>query len=825
MPDERERILGRLSPAARRLVNQRLTKGTASPDLDGRTEGPLSYSQERVWTQYQLVNRPSQLHHHHLLRFGRGFEPKRLIQATKSLVTQHSIFRTIFRKQNGKLEQSVAIDSVPCSLEDWSGYAAGQLEPLLQDFFLRRFRLDREPLIRWRLLKCSDEQHLFQVVVHHIGSDRKSRVLFRKSLARLYQDPSYKPGFRQYLDLAAEEREAPPSETCFALPKWLHQEEPATIPPSFRRPLQLSEEGGKVDIAFGPSHNLRLPELRERQRVTSFTALLCSIYILLYKACGNPRVTVGNNASTRELLEAEGTQGCFVNPILLSSELSMDMSGVQLLKNVQRSSWEAFTRVQIPFQKLMGEFRPAREASEFFPWFRVIFDFYVEPDSLDLEIPGVEIETVELELEPVASSDIRFQVREHCGQLSGFIEYSCDLYSRNTVEQASRCFLTLFQQLCERPELAIRDYRLGPSEPSVVQKLQECTPIIPAFEAQVAAFPDALAVTDHKGELSYLELDQRANALAHRLLSSGVKQEDIVAIDLPRSRESVIAQLAVLKVGALFLCLEPSLPPRRRQAMIDDARPEYTIEASHLRGPGAAVVDSPRSPQQHSEGAYLIYSSGSTGKPRGVVGTQTGVVSRAGWMAENYPFRPGELVAHKTPLAFVDSIWEVFGPLLHGASLFIVEGRPSPLELLQTLCRAGVDRLVLVPTLLRVILQLPNLKSLASGISLWVSSGEELTPDLVRKFYERLPHSKLLNLYGSTEVGGDVMSYDTQYLDDSADRVPLGEPIGGNSIHILSPFQERLADGLVGEIAVSGPSPCPWLPPESDGFQGAIRDS
>jgi len=349
------------------------------------------------------------------------------------------------------------------------------------------------------------------------------------------------------------------------------------------------------------------------------------------------------------------------------------------------------------------------------------------------------------------------------------------------------------------------------------------------FERQAARTPAGVALIHGDEQVTFEALNARANRLARHLQRLGVGPEALVGLYMERSPDAVVALLAILKAGGAYVPLDPTYPAERVAYMIEDAAPTALVTREqlaadlprpHAAGDGRVVVvdgadaaaiaderaENPASAVTAENAAYVIYTSGSTGRPKGVVALHRAAINRFHWMWQAYPFTAGEVCCQKTALSFVDSVWEIFGPLLQGIPVVVIPDAALKDigRFVEALAATGVTRLVLVPSLLRLLLQtVPDLSTRLPRLTLWVSSGEALPAALCRQFLEHMPGRTLLNLYGSSEVAADVTCYDTRDWDGNS-AVPIGRPIANTQIHLLDERSRPVEIGAIGELYVGG---------------------
>ena len=483
-----------------------------------------------------------------------------------------------------------------------------------------------------------------------------------------------------------------------------------------------------------------------------------------------------------------------------------------------------------PFAKVVEAVNPVRSQNR-----NPLFDLLIVQQKVaweDLKLDGCDV-VCDLPLpcdDGISEYDMAIYVTEGGERLHGSIDFATDFYEEPTVKRLWEHVRLLLEAAVKSPEKRISDLPLC-TEDERHQLLVEWNrteggypqrTIQQLFEAQAERTPDQTAVIDGGRAVSFGELNKKANQLARYLLGLGVKQEEPVGVSFERSNELTVALLGILKAGAAWVPLDPHYPKDRLAYMQHDAGirvhltqerwlVDWTRNAEKLvcldrdwPGIGRESAENLNLPATPDSLAYIIYTSGSTGRPKGVEGLHRGIVNRFQWMWTQFPFASDEVTCARASLNFVDSVWELFGPLLQGIPIVLIPGAVTrdPHAFVGMLEQARVTRLVLVPSLLRVILEAcPNAGSRLAALRIVVSSGEALSAALVEQFYAALPHAKLINLYGSTEVAADVTCYETR-PDEHA--VPIGRPIANTQVYILD-AQLRLAPiGAKGELYIGG---------------------
>ncbi|MEN3328618.1 MAG: hypothetical protein V7638_3425, partial [Acidobacteriota bacterium] len=483
----------------------------------------------------------------------------------------------------------------------------------------------------------------------------------------------------------------------------------------------------------------------------------------------------------------------------------------------------------LPFEKLVEELKPERSNRS--PLFQVMFQFQHGPRNFT-SVDGVTFTTDAVENE-TAKFDLSLGAYERDDTLKLQMEYSSDLFDEQTIQVMLSRLAVLLESIVSSPDVSVSELEvMTPAERRQLlvewndtheyfgeyQGLQE------KLERQASQNPNAIAVIDGDVEITFADLNARANQLARYLRNAGVGLEVPVAVFVERSANMIVALFGVLKAGGAYVPLDVAYPGERIDYVLQDSKARVLLTQEKWLGRlpptdclvvsldtdwnkiGEESAANPPVQVTAENAAYVIYTSGSTGQPKGVVGLHGATVNRLEWMYQQYPFAAGEVCCQKTSLSFVDSIWEIFGPLLEGVPLVIL---PDDVvkdvnRFVDALSKANVSRLVLVPSFLHAMLETSaEIGRRLAKLKLWTCSGEALPWPLAKSFHEQLPHARLLNLYGSSEVAADVTCYevgDTEQLDS----IPLGRPIANTQVYVLDQRFHALPVGVVGEICVGG---------------------
>ena len=841
-PEQREQLMQQLDQAERVAIPSHLR-------LEKRRDGdalPLSFAQQRLWVLDQLQPGNPAYNIPVSYRLIGGLHVSALAQSLNEIVQRHEILRTTFPAVDGQPVQVVSpYQTVTLRLVALQGCPVimreAEVQRLATEEAQRPFDLGQGPLLRVTLLRVGEEEHVLLLLMHHIISDGWSLGLFWRELSALYDafatgKPSPLPELPiQYADFAVWQRQwlqGEILETQLAYWKGQLAYAPPTLELStdYAPPPVQTFRGGTHSFELSQTLTEALKALSRQEGVTLFMTLLAAFQLLLYRYTGQDDILVGSPVAGRNRTETEGLIGCFVQTLVLRTDLAGNPSCRELLRRVREVALGAYAHQDLPFEQLVEELQPARDLSRN-PLFQVMLVLQNVPTSV-VVLPGLTVSPVEVE-SGTAKFDLSLGLREELERLSGGFEYNSDLFESSTIARMATHFQTLLESLVTHPDQRLSDVALltDAERQQLLVEWNDTRADYPhdmcihrLFELQAEQTPDAVAVVSPDASLTYRELNHCANQLAHHLQALGVGLDARVGLYTERSLEMVIGLLSILKAGGAYVPLAPAYPAERIAYIMQDAQVSVLLTQRHLlptlpqHSTHVVCLDTEWEAIARQSGdnlvnevsaehpAYVIYTSGSTGRPKGVLGLHRGAVNRFHWMWHTYPFTAGEICCQKTSLSFVDSVWEIFGPLLQGIRVVIIPDAvvQDPYRLVQTCATQHITRIVLVPSLLQTIIDThPALQSQLPHLKYWISSGEALPLRLCQRFLAAMPQGILLNLYGASEVAADVTWYDTGQSQSLA-CVPIGRPLANTQLYLLDRHLQPVPIGVRGEIYVGG---------------------
>jgi myxalamid-type nonribosomal peptide synthetase MxaA len=821
-------------------------KRVRPPELTPQHRGsrvPLSYGQERLWFLEQLGLVGPAYNLQRVFRLRGSLDVAALQAALTELIRRHQTLRTRFESIDGMPVQ-VIDDAGSCRLEPEDLSALGeekkcaQMQRRARAEAQRTFDLTKDGLLRALLLKLAMNEHILVLTTHHIVSDGWSWAVLTRELGTLYGAysqgrPSPLPQLPiQYADYAIWQRQVMDRETLRRhLDYWRERLSGAPpelpLPTDRPRPSVASFAGARVNFELSHRCSRALKELARQERATLFMVMLAAYQVLLARYCGQTDVVVGSPVAGRTHARTEGMIGFFVNTLVLRSDLSGNPSFRELLGRVKEVTLGAYAHQDLPFDQLVLELSPQRNLSRQ-PLFQVVLAMQNYPQE-QLEFAGLTWSSVDTG-HVAALFDLALHLVEGPGALQGTFVYATDLFDASTLQRMAAHLRQLLEGVVADPDCRIQELPMLPEDERerVLQgfnQTQACyphdRPIHELFEDQVRRSPDAVAALYQEQRMTYRELNQRANQLARQLRAAGVAPGDFVPVQMSRSLQVLIAQIAVLKCGGVYVPIDPGLPAERRQFMIRDCSARHVVcdrddhdgVASHLvdwincttvaQRIAGLVADDLDLRIDAGLPAYVMYTSGSTGTPKGVLVAHHSVNRLA--INNGYAdLGPGDVIAHHSNPAFDASTFEVWSALLNGASILIVEQSVvlDGERFAELLKRARVTAMYLSVGLFSQYTQtlapvFPTLRYLMVG-------GDSLEPAGVRRVLSFSPPRQLLNVYGPTESTTFSTSYHIEHVPEEATQIPIGRPISNARIYILDEHRQPVPIGIPGELYIGG---------------------
>lgn len=811
---------------------------------------PTSFAQQRLWFFDQLAPANPFYNVSTALRLTGSFNFTALKKAFNEIVRRHETLRTTFVLVDQQPVQVIAPSlTIPLPLIDLRNFDSQerdtQVQQILNQEVQRPFNLTTGPLLRVKLLQTDETEYLLLLNLHHIVADGWSIGVLIKELGVLYkvfaEDKQYLTTSDavstplpelpiQYADFAEwqgkwlqaiGENGCSPLQTQLAY--WQKQLDGISVlnlPTDRLRPAVPSYRGAKQFLELPQSLTQALKALSYQEGVTLFMTMLAAFQTLLYRYTQQEDIAVGSPIANRNRSELEGLIGFFVNSLVLRTDFSDKPTFRELLNRVREVTLGAYSHQDLPFEKLVEQLHPERDLS-YHPFFQVVFSLQNTPIEA-LELPGLKLSLFEFDSK-TAKLDLEFHLWQDLDSLKGQMVYSTDLFDDTTITRMLGHFQTLLESIVANPEQRLSDLSLltEAERQELLIDWNDTKRYYPnnkcfhqLFEAQVEKTPDAIALVFDKQQLTYRELNIRANQLAHYLQQLGVVPNILVGICVEHSLEAIITLLGILKADGAYLPLDPNLPQERLAFMLEDAQVSVLLTQEKLlkhfedfANPIICIDKDWATITQHSQEnptscvtldnlAYVIYTSGSTGKPKGVLLQHRGLSNLTKAQIEVFNLQASHHILQFASLSFDASIFEIVMALQTGATLYLANkesllpGQP----LLQLLREQAITHVTLPPAVLAVLPteSLPALQTI-------ICAGESCTNDIIKRWWNS--HRRFFNAYGPTEatVWSTIAEISTM-----SEKPPIGRPIANTQIYILDKHLQPLPIGIAGELYISG---------------------
>ncbi|MCX7922789.1 MAG: amino acid adenylation domain-containing protein [Clostridia bacterium] len=797
---------------------------------------PLSAAQRRLYILSQLEGFSTSYNLPAVMQVEGVLDTERLNKAVKTLIARHETLRTSFETIDG-----IPVQKVHQNVDFGIDLVEGQDVEKAVSNFVRPFKLNKAPLLRVGLVKQAQDKHIMVFDIHHIVSDGISLVVLINELVKLYQGGQPTELKIQYKDFTAWQNDFFKSEEVKKQEKYwterFKDEIPVlNLPTDYPRPVMQSYEGSRINASLDRELVEGLKKIASETGTTLYMVLLGTYNTLLAKYTGQEDIVVGTPVMGRSHVDLEGLIGMFVNTLAMRNQPKGEKTFTEFLKEIKESSLEAFENQDYQFEELVEKLNIPRDMSR-----NPLFDTMFALQNMgipEVEISGLKFKPYEF-VNKVSKFDISLEaLEESSGTVRLELEYCTKLFKAETAQRMLVHYTNILKGLVMNPDSRLCNLNMlsDEEERQILLEFNDTKAEYPAektlyrmLEEQAERTPDRVAAVFEGRELTYGELNARANQLARKIRDMGVTSDSIVAAVVKRSMEMTIGIMAILKAGGAYLPIDPDYPEDRISYMLEDsgARVLLTQERYFSRletsGSGIAVVnledsslytgdDSNLEPINDSRNlAYVIYTSGSTGKPKGAMIEHYSVINRINWMQKKYPIGGNDVILQKTPFTFDVSVWELFWWFFVGAKVcFLVpDGEKDPETIVRAIENNNVTTMHFVPSMLNAFLEyidgkvdLHRLKSLRQVFA----SGEALSLQQAQRF-NKLLYSQcgttLNNLYGPTEATVDVSYFDCS-AGEELERVPIGKPIDNIQLYIVDKYNKLQPVGVAGELCIAG---------------------
>lgn len=818
------------------------------------TEGyPLTLEQQRLWFLWKLEPQNPFYTLQGNVSIKGIVDIGRLKQAWLHVVKSHDALRARFIENNGKpYQQFLEIDDIDFPIYDLTG-----IDKVKQDEFMKEaaaqeinkpFSLDKDLLFRLKGFRLSENECAVLFTTHEIVMDAWSLSIIMRQLKKVYSDlhkGNYIPGnqepqynLRHYVQW--ENLNIRPDSLALQEEYWknnLSGKLPVLdIPTDVKRGGAPTYRGSSEGLLLDFDVSKKLKEISRSRNATLFMTLLTAFDILLYNYTGQEDIIIGSPHVNRNIPGTEELVGFFLNMLPLRVKLSNSDTFIELLDKVKKTVVNGFSNSNYPFLWMVGFADTIRDGNTS-PIFQVMFNMYSERPENNHKARTGEADVIDISFREMETGFTKYELtlyaQEHGERIYLQFSYFTDLYEKSFIQRMLKNFEVLLRSITANPERKISAFEFLSSEEKkmLVSTLNQTTrsydyhlSIPRLFENQVAKSPEKVAYIFENKTITYRELNTRANQLARYLKKNGIRPGMNIGLCIERSFEMIIGMMAIMKLGAAYVPLDPDYPLSRLEEILKDTGVEYLITQSTMDRFNSfsgkkILVDQVRElilkeddtnveVEFSSDNVLnIIYTSSSTGKPKGVMISSKAVLNRLNWMWEEYPFRPDDVAVFHKSYSLVAATWECFGALLKGIPTLILTKMDvlDPAILWKKLTKHHVSYFLATPALIHGILEQGELHpGTWNSLRLATTSAEPIPVSMVTKWYRIFPNVPLLNLYGSTECSSNATVYNTQNVDSRFQRVPIGKPLSNTKIYIMNEHNQLVPYGVVGEMCVSG---------------------
>jgi amino acid adenylation domain-containing protein len=838
--EDMERVAVAFKEAVAELQNVGLFSGGPVRKPGEAFEVPLTEGQQEIWIATRFGDEASSAFNLSIKLLARGaLDVSAMRTALQGLVDRHEALRTTFA-DDGERQQIKPALTLDIPVVDLTAVPEAERDAAADALELKEaktpYDLEAGPLVRARIVKLADDRWRVLFLVHHIVADGWACGVLSRDLGRLYSaarkgtKPDLKPlmqlsEYVQFLQ-SDEEREAQQASEQFWLQEYATVPQPLNLPTDRPRPPVKTYPADRIFLRLDATLVGRLKQAAAHQGATLFALGFAAFDAFLHRLTGQDDLVVGFDLAGQALVPGRDLVSHCVSFLPLRMQVDGRRPFTDLVAAMRGKLFDVMENQHFTYGALLKKVRVPPDPSRL-PLVSVSFN--LDPSSLGVEFDGLEVVSDSIPRQFENNDLFVNLVQLDDGGIELQCTYNKELFDRETARRRMEEFVTLLGDAAERPDTPIAQLETMPPEErelvvagwnATAAEVPENATLHGLVAAQAARTPDARAVVAEAGvapELTFAELERRANALAVLLQHAGVTRDTPVAVAMERSAELVVALLAVLKSGGAYVPVDPAYPEQRRAFMIEDSGALVVLTQARLRatlpdGPTVLAVDeiwpeleegTPEERATSESLAYIIYTSGSTGTPKGAMIEHRSIVNRLLWQHGYLGLQADDVVLQKTPYSFDVSVWEFFSPLLAGATLVMArpEGHKDPAYLVEAIRRHGVTTVHFVPSMLQAFLGEAEAGTCVS-LRRVVCSGEALSPVLRDRFFEALP-VELYNLYGPTEAAVDVSA--TRCVRGSPSwTVPIGRPVANTRLYVLDDRLRPVPIGVPGELYIAG---------------------
>lgn len=793
---------------------------------------PLSHAQKRLYFLHHFDSASTAYNMPKAIKLNGAVDGERLEQAFRKLISRHAILRTRIVLDNGVPMQEI-LDEVDFNLE-FIKVTPQEVAPAVTAF-RKPFNMAEAPLFRVAQISTGASDSILVFDIHHIISDGVSEGVIVREFMALYNNQPLPAPRLQYVDYtewmqSETQRAFVQKQKDYWLQEFSRVPEPLELPTDFHRPAQKTHKGDMLAIALEKQEVAALQKLAADQGVSMYMLLLSIYQLMLVKLANSNEVVVGTILAGRRHTDLDELVGMFANTVAIHTKVESATSFDQYLQAVKEKTLQTFDSQDYPYEDLLQQLKLERNTSRN-PLFDVFFVYQnILRDTLSLD--DVQAQGYPASY-PLSKFDLTLTAYEQENALTIEFEYSTDLFKKQTIAKFARGFSYIVKQVLKSPTLNLGAIELVvPDDKKRLLREMNFShvafpknrPIASVFEEQVVKFPDNVAVEFEGKSLTYHELNVKANRIAYHLIDKGVKPGAVVALFLDRSIDMIVSILAVVKAGGTYLPIDIGSPIQRTGLMLEDCRATVVITSTDqvekcYTSPGmeTLLVDVFEDDSQHThnhdvalpEGAilYLLYTSGTTGTPKGVMVTHDNLMSLLFNESFQFQFSHTDVWTMFHRYCFDFSVWEMYGALLFGGKLVLVSKQNSqdPAAFLRIVEDSNVTVLNQTPTAFyNFVQEVLSRDETRLNLRYVMFAGEKLNPKFLRQWYARHPRTKLINMYGITETTIHVTYKEITLVEIQANRSVIGLPLPTLLAYILDKDLNIVPQGFPGELYVGG---------------------